>query len=97
MPKMHYFSTNFQKSSSAGGSPPPASLNLWLWWSEVTWCCQMKSNFKTISYDVISDVMAIMSPKSVTKIFHFGPLLQSKFLATPVLNGGRNTAGINLI
>jgi len=29
MPKMHYFSTitNFQKSPSVRGSPPPASLN----------------------------------------------------------------------
>jgi len=42
MPKMHYFSvTNFQKSPSAGGSPPPASLNLQYWWPKVTWFDQI--------------------------------------------------------
>jgi len=28
MPKMHYFKNKFSKIASAGGSPPPASLNL---------------------------------------------------------------------
>jgi len=32
---------NFQKSPSAGGSPPPAPLNLQYWWSEVTWFGQI--------------------------------------------------------
>jgi len=27
--------TNFQKSFSAGGFPPPAPFNLRFWWSEV--------------------------------------------------------------
>jgi len=27
--------TDFQKSPSAGGSPPPAPLNLQYWWPEV--------------------------------------------------------------
>jgi len=47
--------TNFQKSPSAGGSPPPpALLNLQYWWPEVPWFGQIvvlklimtKSNFK---------------------------------------------------
>jgi len=32
MSKMHYLVTNFQKSPSAGGFPPPAPLNLQYWW-----------------------------------------------------------------
>jgi len=28
---------NFQKSPSAGGSPPPAPLKVPFWWPEVTW------------------------------------------------------------
>jgi len=28
--------THFQKSPSAGGSPPSAPLNLQFWWAEVT-------------------------------------------------------------
>jgi len=29
--------TNFQKSSSAGGFPPTAPLNLQYWWPKVPW------------------------------------------------------------
>jgi len=32
---------NFQKSSSAGCSPPPTPLNFQYWWPEVTWFYQI--------------------------------------------------------
>jgi len=61
MPKMHYFSKNFQKSPSAGVSPPTAFLNLQYWWPKVTWFDQIavfqadcdEIKLQTISYDVI--------------------------------------------
>jgi len=54
MSKINYFTKNCQKSPSARGSPPPAPLNVRLWWPEVAWFGQilffklimMKSNFK---------------------------------------------------
>jgi len=33
---MHYLVTNFQKSPSAGDSPPPLPLNLQFWLAEVS-------------------------------------------------------------
>jgi len=37
MSKMHYLVTNFQKSSSTGGFPPPTPLNLQYWWPKLPW------------------------------------------------------------
>jgi len=51
MPKMHFLVKNFQKSPSAGGSPPPASINLRFWWHQVTWCGQIL--FFQADYDEI--------------------------------------------
>jgi len=36
MPECFILVTHFQKSPNAGGSPPPAPLNLQLWWVKVT-------------------------------------------------------------
>jgi len=43
----------------------------------------MKSNLKKSIMTSFSDVIAITSPKNITKFFYFAPAL-SKFLATPV-------------
>jgi len=70
--------TNFQKSPSAGGSSPPAPLNLRfdMMWPEVTWCGQVlffKADYNKIERQTnqlwrhFSDVMTIMSPKNVIK------------------------------
>jgi len=49
--KMHYFRTNFQKSLSAGGSPPQRQLYLRFGWSEVAWFGQIV--FFQTDYDEI--------------------------------------------
>jgi len=73
MPKMHYF----QKSPSAGGSPPPMFLNLHYWWPEVTWFDQIvvfeadcdEIKLQKISYDVIFVTSSsLCQPNDVTKI-----------------------------
>jgi len=39
---MHYFSNKFSRiAKRCGGSPPPASVNLPFWWSEVAWLSQI--------------------------------------------------------
>jgi len=67
--------TNFQKSPSDG--EPPAPLNLRFWWPEVTWCGQILffSSWlwrnQTSKKSVMTSWPTIMSPKNVTKFFHF--------------------------
>jgi len=77
VPKIIILVTNFQKSPSAGGSPPPAPINLRFWWPEVTWfgkivVCQAnynKSELKKISCDVIFVTSSPLSHRNiVTKV-----------------------------
>jgi len=91
MPKMHYFSNKFSKIFQCWGASPPAPFNLQFWWSEVARFGQIM--VFEIDYDEIKHKKSAMTPfqsrlrhrNSGTKMFHFGPL-QSKFLATLVLN-----------
>jgi len=78
MLKMHYFSNKFSKIAKRWG------LNCGFLGLIVT-----KSNFKRSVMTSFCDVIAITSTKwryqnNVTKFFHFGPPLESKFSATPV-------------
>jgi len=82
MSKMHFLVTNFPISSSAGGFPSPAPLNLQYWRLEVPWFGQIvvfEADYDEIELQNIvrrhfSDVITITSSRNVTKTFQFGPL-----------------------
>jgi len=72
--------TNFQKLPSAGGSPPPAPLNLQFWWPKIAWFYQIvfffelivsKSNLKKSVMTSFQWRYRKTSPKLKCKIFLF--------------------------
>jgi len=86
MPKMHYFSNKFQKSPSAGCSPP-VSFNLPYWWRKVPWfgwIVDFQADYEEIElqkyiYDVISVTYSPLSHRKsqhnyVEIFFQFAPL-----------------------
>jgi len=93
MIKMHYFSNKFSKIAKRWrlSAPSVSSSSILVTWSYVicpncgfpSWLWRNRTS--KISYDAIS---VTSSPSrhqnNVTKNFHFAPLPQSKFLATPV-------------
>jgi len=82
MTKMHYFSYKFSKIAKRWehSIPAPHYLSILVIWSCVIWpnCGVSNWLWRNQTFEHLSDIITIMSPKSITKItsqnFPFWPL-----------------------